>query len=75
MVMNATFSCRLTVSRSPVAHKAVAFNSPASRGVCHFSGVTHGHHSLKANLAGLERQYLTLVEFVVLFFIRYRPLV
>jgi len=66
MVMNATFDCRLTVSRSPVTYKAVGFNFPASRGVCQFNGTTNGHHALKANLEGLERQYLTLVEFVVI---------
>ena len=60
MVMDATFNCRLTVSRSPIAHKAVGFNSPAPKGVCQFGG----HHALKANLEGLERQYLTLVESV-----------
>src|ERR1700753_3460421 len=67
MVMNATFNCRLTVSRPPIAHKAVGFNSPASRGVCQFNGAMNGHRTLKANLEGLERQYLTLVEFVILF--------
>jgi len=60
--MNATFNYRLTVSRSPIAHKGVRFDSPASRGVCQFNGVTNGHHALKANLEGLERQYLTLVD-------------
>ena len=68
MVMNATFNCRLVVSRPPIAHKAVGFNSQASRGVCQFNGAMNGHHALKANLEGLERQYLTLVEFVILFF-------
>lgn len=29
----------------------------------------NGHHALKANLEGLERQYLTLVEFVALSFL------
>jgi len=62
MVMNATFNCRLTVSRSPIAYKPVGFNSPASRGVCQFNAGTNGHHALKANLEGLERQYLTLVD-------------
>ena len=61
MVMNTTFNCRLTVSRSPIAHKEVGFNSPASRGVCQFNSPAN---ALKANLEGLERQYLTLVEFV-----------
>ena len=65
--MNTTFNCRLTVSRYPIAQKAVGFNSLASRGLCQFDGATHGHHALKANLVGLERQYLTLVEFVILF--------
>ena len=73
MVMNVTFSCRLAVSRPPLAHKAVGFNSPASGGVCQFGGATNGHHALKANLEGLERQYLTLVESVILFIFRYRP--
>ena len=69
MVMNATFNCSLTVSRSPIALKAGGFNSPASRGVCQFNGPTNGHHALKANLDGLERQYLTLVEFVAFLFL------
>ena len=73
MVMNATFNCRLTVSRSPIAYKAVGFNSPISRGVCQFNGAASGHHALKANLEDLERQYLTLVEFVILFFCHYPP--
>jgi len=67
MVMNATFNYRLTVSRSPIANKAAWFNSPASRGVCQSGGAMNGHHTLKADLDGLERQYLTLVEFVILF--------
>ncbi|KAF9645096.1 hypothetical protein BDM02DRAFT_3131316 [Thelephora ganbajun] len=62
MVMNAAFNCRLTVSCSPIVHKVVGFNFPVSRGVCQFNGATNGHHALKANLEGLERQYLTLVE-------------
>lgn len=68
MVMNATFNCRLVVSRPPIVHKAAGFSSQASRGVCQFNGAMNGHHALKANLEGLERQYLTLVEFVILFF-------
>jgi hypothetical protein len=67
MVMNATFNCRLIVSHPTIAHKAVGFNSPASKGVCQFNGAINGHHALKANLEGLERQYLTLVEFVAFF--------
>ena len=67
MVMNATFNCRLTVSRSPIANKAAWFNSPASGGVCQSNGAMNGHHALKADLDGLERQYLTLVESVTLF--------
>lgn len=69
MVMNATFNCRLAVSRPPVAHKAVGLNSPTSRGVGQFNGAMGSHHALKANLDGLERQYLTLVEFVILSFL------
>ena len=67
MVMNTTFNCRLTVSRSPIAHKVAGFNSPALRGVCQLNGPTNGHRALKADLEGLERQYLTLVEFVLSF--------
>jgi len=74
MVVNATFNCRLTVSCSPIAHKVAGFNSPASKGFCQFNGAKNGHHALKANLEGLERQYLTLVEFVILFFsFHYHP--
>jgi len=65
--MNATFSCRLTVSRSPITQKAVGFHSPASRSACQFGG----HHALKANLEGLERQYLTLVD-INRYFIEWR---
>jgi len=42
-----------------------------SRGVCKFDGAIHGHHTLKANLAGLERQYLTLVD-INRYFIEWR---
>lgn len=73
MVMNATFNYRLTVSRSPIAHKGVGFNSPASRGGCQFNGAMSGHHALKANLEGLERQYLTLVD-INRYFIEWRHL-
>lgn len=66
--MNATFDCRLTVSRFPIAHKTAGFNPPVLGGVCQFDGTTRGHHALKADLEGLERQYLTLVEFVIPFF-------
>jgi len=69
--MNATFNCRLTVSRSPIAYKAAGFNFPASRGACQFNGTANGHHSLKANLEGLERQYLTLVD-INRYFIEWR---
>ena len=65
--MNATFNYRLTVSRSPIANKVAWFNSPVSKGVCQSTGAINGHHALKADLDGLERQYLTLVEFVALF--------
>ena len=44
-----------------------------SRGVCQFNGAVNGHHALKANLEDLERQYLTLVEFVILFFCYHPP--
>ena len=72
--MNATFNCRLTVSRSPIALKVAGFNSSGSKGVCQFSSPTNGHHALKANLEGLERQYLTLVEFVLLLFLQLSPI-
>lgn len=74
MVMNATFNCRLTVSRPPTVYKAVGFNSPSSKGVRQFNSPTNGHRTLKANLEGLERQYLTLVEFVTSLSLRYPPL-
>lgn len=68
MVMTATFDYRLSVSRPPTVNKAAGFSFPGSKGVCQFNSVTNGHHALKANLEGLERQYLTLVEFVTLLF-------
>jgi len=71
MVMNATFNCRLIVSHPTIAHKAVGFNSPASKGVCQFNGAINGHHALKANLEGIERQYLTLVD-INRYFIEWR---
>ena len=66
MVMDVTFDCRLTVSRLPAAHKPGGFSSLSARDLCHFNGAKNGHHALKANLEGLERQYLTLVESVML---------
>lgn len=69
--MNTTFNCRLTVSRPYIAPKAAGFNSPASRDVCHLSGTINGHYALKANLEGLERQYLTLVD-INRYFIEWR---
>lgn len=69
--MNTTFNYRFTVTRSPIAHKAAGFNSAASKGVCQLNGAMNGHHALKANLEGLERQYLTLVD-INRYFIEWR---